>query len=56
VLVSIVLLISGSVLGFSNRYISEEVFGPRFLGLVVIFVLSINMLVFIPNLVTVLLG
>lgn len=56
ILVSIVLLISGSVLGFAKRYMSHEVFTSRFLGLVVLFVLRINILVFIPNLVAVLLG
>jgi len=51
-----VLFISGSVLLFSSFYIEDEVFLTRFILLVVLFVLSINLLIFIPNIISILLG
>ena len=53
---SVVLFISSNVLIFSNYYISEELFNKRFLYLVVLFILSINFLIFIPHLIGLLLG
>ena len=51
-----VCLISGSVIIFSSRYISHDPFLKRFTWLVILFVLSINFLVFIPSLPALLLG
>ena len=51
-----VCLISGSVIIFSSRYISQDPFLKRFTWLVILFVLSINFLVFIPSLPALLLG
>ena len=41
---------------FSSRYISHDPFIKRFTWLVMLFVLSINMLIFIPSLPALLLG
>lgn len=49
-------LISGCVIMFSSRYISHDPFLKRFVWLVMLFVASINMLVFIPSLPALLLG
>lgn len=51
-----VCLISGSVIIFSSRYMSHDPFLKRFTWLVILFVLSINFLVFIPSLPALLLG
>lgn len=51
-----VCLISGCVILFSSRYISHDPFLKRFTWLVILFVLSINLLVFIPSLPALLLG
>ena len=51
-----VLFISSNVLYFAKSYIEAEVFLNRFIILVIIFVLSINLLIFIPNLITLLIG
>ena len=56
VLSCIVLFISANVLYFSNYYIEEEVFKVRFILIVILFVISINILIFIPHLITILLG
>ena len=53
---AVVLFISANVLLFSTEYISDEVFLSRFIILVLLFVLSINFLIFIPNLIALLLG
>ena len=53
---SVVLFISANVLLFSNLYIEEEYFKSRFLYLVLIFVISMNFLIFIPHLIGLLLG
>jgi len=52
----VVLFISANVLWFSTIYIAEEKFKTRFTVLVLLFVLSINMLLFIPHLIVLLLG
>ena len=52
----VVCLISGCVIMFSSRYISHDPFVKRFTWLVMLFVLSINMLIFIPSLPALLLG
>nr|DAB41874.1 TPA_asm: NADH dehydrogenase subunit 5 [Lampsilis cardium] len=51
-----VCLISGSVSLFSVSYMEEEVFLRRFMLLVMAFVGSMNLLIFVPSLITILLG
>nr|YP_010241776.1 NADH dehydrogenase subunit 5 [Terebellum terebellum]QTI82463.1 NADH dehydrogenase subunit 5 [Terebellum terebellum] len=51
-----VCLISGCVMLFSSSYMSHDPFLKRFTWLVMLFVLSMNMLVFIPSLPALLLG
>lgn len=51
-----VCLISGSVSLFSISYMEGEIFLRRFMLLVMAFVGSINLLIFVPRLVIVLLG
>ena len=51
-----VLFISSNVINFSNYYIQDEVFIKRFVHLVLLFVLSINFLIFIPHIIGLLLG
>lgn len=51
-----VCLIAGSVIMFSSSYIAHDPFLKRFTWLVMLFVLSINFLVFIPSLPALLLG
>lgn len=51
-----VCLISGAVIMFSSSYISHDPFLKRFTWLVILFVLSMNFLVFIPRLPALLLG
>jgi len=53
---SVVLFISSNVLVFSNLYIEEEYFKIRFLYLVLLFIISINLLIFIPHFIGLLLG
>lgn len=52
----IVCFISACVIMFSSSYISGDVFLPRFIWLVIMFVLSMNALIFIPRVVSLLLG
>lgn len=52
----IVLFISANVLRFSTIYMSHDNFPNRFTILVLIFILSINLLIFIPNFIILLLG
>nr|ACQ91054.1 NADH dehydrogenase subunit 5 [Venustaconcha ellipsiformis] len=49
-------LISGSVSLFSMSYMESEVFLRRFMLLVMAFVGSMNLLIFVPSLITILLG
>jgi NADH-ubiquinone oxidoreductase chain 5 len=51
-----VLFISANVLRFSNIYISEEKYQDRFTILVLLFILSINLLIFMPHFIILLLG
>nr|YP_010891524.1 NADH dehydrogenase subunit 5 [Alviniconcha adamantis]WJK73047.1 NADH dehydrogenase subunit 5 [Alviniconcha adamantis] len=53
---NVVCLISGCVMLFSSSYMSHDPFLKRFIWLVMLFVLSMNMLVFIPSLPALLLG
>lgn len=53
---SVVLFISANVLRFSTIYIKEEKFKSRFTILVLLFILSINLLIFIPHFIILLLG
>nr|YP_009162847.1 NADH dehydrogenase subunit 5 [Micrura bella]AKT74023.1 NADH dehydrogenase subunit 5 [Micrura bella] len=52
----IVMLISGSVLWFSSEYMDGDPFLSRFSWLVFLFVLSMSFVIFIPNVVSILLG
>jgi len=52
----VVLFISANVLSFSKIYIGEEKFKLRFTVLVLLFILSINLLIFIPHFIILLLG
>jgi NADH-ubiquinone oxidoreductase chain 5 len=52
----VVLFISANVLNFSTLYIRHEKYKDRFTVLVILFVLSINLLIFIPHIIILLLG
>lgn len=51
-----VIIISANVLKFSTVYIKDDKFINRFTALVLLFVLSINMLIFLPHLIILLIG
>lgn len=51
-----VVIISANILKFSTIYMKEDKFIDRFTVLVLLFVLSINMLIFFPHLIILLLG
>ena len=53
---STVLFISANVLRFSTIYIKEDKFVNRFTILVLLFILSINLLIFIPHFIILLIG
>nr|YP_009244879.1 NADH dehydrogenase subunit 5 [Amynthas morrisi]AMO26977.1 NADH dehydrogenase subunit 5 [Amynthas morrisi] len=53
---SAVLLISANVLQFSTSYMKDDKFIDRFTVLVLLFVLSMNLLIFLPHLMMLLLG
>nr|AMA07338.1 NADH dehydrogenase subunit 5 [Diodora graeca] len=53
---NLVCFISGCVMMFSSYYMSSETFLNRFCSLVMLFVMSMNLLVFIPSLISLLLG
>ena len=53
---SVVLFISANVIQFATFYIRDEPFLNRFIILVLLFVLSINLLIFIPHFIILLLG
>ena len=53
---SIVLLISASIFLFSVSYIARETFKNRFTWILFLFVISINLLIIFPNLITLLIG
>nr|YP_010584264.1 NADH dehydrogenase subunit 5 [Paracanthobdella livanowi]UZT67753.1 NADH dehydrogenase subunit 5 [Paracanthobdella livanowi] len=52
----VVLFIAANVLTFSNLYMSSDKFIQRFTILVLLFVLSMNLLIYVPNLIMLLLG
>nr|YP_009344617.1 NADH dehydrogenase subunit 5 [Panopea abrupta]APU51878.1 NADH dehydrogenase subunit 5 [Panopea abrupta] len=52
----VVILISSCVMMFSFFYMSEEVYLNRFVWLVMLFVLSMNLLIFMPNLLSLMVG
>lgn len=52
----VVLFISSNVLSFSSIYIKDDKFKDRFTVLVLLFIISINILIFIPHLIILLLG
>jgi len=52
----VVLFISSNVLVFSHSYMRGDLFIGRFIYMVLLFVLSMNFLVFIPNLIALLIG
>nr|YP_010281934.1 NADH dehydrogenase subunit 5 [Turbo cornutus]UKH51313.1 NADH dehydrogenase subunit 5 [Turbo cornutus] len=53
---NVVCFISACVMLFSSSYMSTDIFLSRFVSLVMMFVLSMNLLVFIPNLAALLIG
>nr|YP_009192110.1 NADH dehydrogenase subunit 5 [Angaria neglecta]ALK03354.1 NADH dehydrogenase subunit 5 [Angaria neglecta] len=53
---NVVCLISACVMLFSSSYMEQDIFLSRFIALVMMFVLSMNLLVFIPNLAALLIG
>ena len=53
---SVVLFISANVIIFAHSYIKGDPFMARFIHLVLLFVLSINLLIYIPHLIALLLG
>nr|YP_010317938.1 NADH dehydrogenase subunit 5 [Geukensia demissa]UJM44216.1 NADH dehydrogenase subunit 5 [Geukensia demissa] len=56
IFVGAVLIISGSVIVYSNWYMYEEIYYNRFIILIYFFVLSMICLIMIPNLVTLMIG
>jgi len=52
----VVLFISSNVFYFARRYIEDEIFIRRFMFLIILFVLSINLLIFIPHIISLLIG
>nr|QYK19531.1 NADH dehydrogenase subunit 5 [Neoamphitrite affinis] len=53
---SIVLFISANVMMFAQTYMMDNIFTSRFVILVLMFISSMNMLIFFPHLMTLLLG
>nr|QIQ23129.1 NADH dehydrogenase subunit 5 [Rochia nilotica] len=53
---NVVCFISACVMMFSSSYMESDIFLNRFVALVMMFVLSMNLLVFVPNLVALLIG
>lgn len=53
---SIVIFISANVLKFLEEYIKIDQNKNRFTFIVLLFVISINFLIFIPNIITILIG
>jgi len=51
-----VILISANVLSFSSIYIDEDKFINRFTIIVLLFIISINLLIYIPHIIALLLG
>nr|YP_009307947.1 NADH dehydrogenase subunit 5 [Eusyllis blomstrandi]AOR87120.1 NADH dehydrogenase subunit 5 [Eusyllis blomstrandi] len=53
---SVVCFISANIMLFSTSYMSEESFISRFIHLILLFVLSMNLLIFIPSMISLLIG
>ena len=53
---SLVLYISGNIFSFCAYYMETEIFISRFINIVVLFVISMNFLIYIPHLMGLLLG
>jgi len=53
---AVVIFISANVIQFTTKYIEKDKFIARFSLLILLFVLSMNLLIFIPNLICLLLG
>nr|QBC73136.1 NADH dehydrogenase subunit 5 [Anatoma sp. MNHN-IM-2013-42003] len=53
---NVVCFISACVMMFSSSYMAEDVYLSRFIWLVMLFVASMNLLIFIPSLVSLLIG
>nr|WNS64794.1 NADH dehydrogenase subunit 5 [Barbronia cf. gwalagwalensis LYKG002] len=53
---SVVLFISANVLNFSKLYMKDDLFINRFTILVLLFVASMNLLIYLPNMIILLLG
>lgn len=53
---SVVIFISANVIIFAHSYISNDPFIKRFIHIVLLFIASINFIIFIPNLISLLLG
>lgn len=53
---SIIIFISANVLKFLQEYIKIDQNKNRFTFIVLLFVISINFLIFIPNIITILIG
>lgn len=56
IFISLVILISGLIIIYSDQYIAGEKFVNRFLSIVLLFVISIIFLIISPNLIRILLG
>lgn len=54
--IRLVIIISARVFLFSSSYMSEEIFLSRFIYLVLLFVISMGLLIFIPNMISLLIG
>nr|YP_009728640.1 NADH dehydrogenase subunit 5 [Phyllotreta striolata]QHR79688.1 NADH dehydrogenase subunit 5 [Phyllotreta striolata]UPE50058.1 NADH dehydrogenase subunit 5 [Phyllotreta striolata]WDV10359.1 NADH dehydrogenase subunit 5 [Phyllotreta striolata] len=53
---SYVLFISSMIMNYSNYYMQEDKYKPRFFFLVLLFILSMMMMILSPNLISILLG
>lgn len=53
---SVVIFISANVIHFASTYITDELHIKRFSILVILFVISINLLIFIPHIIALLIG
>lgn len=53
---SVVIFISANVIIFAHSYMSEDNFISRFTHIVLLFIISMNFLIYIPNLISILLG
>ena len=56
VFIGTVIVIGGRVLIYTRWYISDELYYKRFVSLVLLFILSIVLIILIPNLIGILIG